>query len=85
MYSYEAVRGNKSNIYWLRDTAVLETLFATGARVCEISNIKLDGVNLNTGLIKITGKGGKERYIQVASAEILDILKNKAPCRMEEV
>ena len=85
MYSYEAVRGNKSNKYWLRDTAVLETLFATGARVCEISNIKLDGVNLNTGLIKITGKGGKERYIQVASAEILDILKKYYEHNLEAI
>ena len=41
----------------------------------EVSNIKIDCINLNTGLIKIMGKGGKERYIQIASAEILNILK----------
>lgn len=49
--------------YWLRDIAIIEILFATGARVCEISNIREDSVNLNTGLIKIMGKGGKERYV----------------------
>ena len=32
-------------------------------------------MNLNTGLIKIIGNGAKERYIQVASNEILDILR----------
>lgn len=61
--------------YWLRDIAVTETLFATGARVSEISNIKAENVNLNTGLIRIMGKGGKERYIQIVSSDILDILK----------
>lgn len=65
----------KNYKYWLRDIAVIEILFATGARVYEISNIREDSVNLNTGLIKIMGKGGKERYIQVSSEEILDLLK----------
>lgn len=75
MYSRENVNSKKTYKYWLRDIAVVETLFATGARVYEISHIKLDCINLNTGSIKIMGKGGKERYIQVASPEILDILK----------
>ncbi len=65
----------KNYKYWLRDIAVIEVLFATGARVYEISNIREDNVNLNSGLIKIMGKGGKERYIQVSSGEILDLLK----------
>ena len=51
------------------------TFFASGARGCEISNIKADSVNLNTGFIKIMEKGGKERYIQIASTEILGILR----------
>ena len=75
MYSRENANSDKTYKYWLRDIAVVEILFATGARVYEISHIKLDCINLNTGLIKIMGKGGKERYIQVASPEILDILK----------
>ena len=75
MYSREEIKSEKTYKYWLRDIAVVETLFATGARVYEISHIKLDCINLNTGLIKIMGKGSKERYIQVASPEILEILK----------
>ena len=75
LYTHEDKRSHKTYRYWLRDTAVIETFFATGARVYEISNIKADCVDLNTGLIKIMGKGKKERYIQIASAEILDILK----------
>lgn len=75
LYTLEDRKNEKIYKFWLRDTAVIETLFATGARVCEISNIKADSVNLNTGLIKIMGKGGRERYIQVASKEILAILQ----------
>lgn len=67
--------GKKTFKHWLRDIAVIETLFATGARVYEISNIRADSVNLNTGRIRIMGKGSRERYIQIASADILDILK----------
>lgn len=75
MYAHEDRSNRRAYKYWLRDTSVIETFFATGARVYEISNIKADCVNLNTGLIKIMGKGGKERYIQIATAEILNILK----------
>lgn len=75
MYAHEDKRNKRAYKYWLRDTAVIETFFATGARVYEISNIKAECVNLNTGLIKIMGKGGKERYIQIAATDILDVLK----------
>lgn len=75
MHSCKKISKDNTYKYWLRDIAVIETLFATGARVYEISNIRLDCINLNTGLIKIMGKGNKERYIQVVSGEILDLLK----------
>ncbi len=86
MYSCEH-RNDKEKMYkyWLRDISVIETLFATGARVYEVSNIKLDCINLNTGLIKIMGKGGKERYIQIASAEILNILKKYYKHNLEAI
>lgn len=61
--------------YRLRDVAVIEVFFATGARVYEISNIRVENINLNTGLIRIMGKGGKERYIQIGNSEILEILR----------
>ncbi len=75
VYSCENVNMGTDYKYWLRDISVIEILFATGARVYEVSNIKWDCVNLNTGLIKIMGKGGKERYVQIASVEVLDILR----------
>lgn len=75
MYTHENKSSETAHKYWVRDVTVIEIFFATGARVYEISNIKADCVNLNTGLIKIMGKGGKERYIQIVAREILDILK----------
>lgn len=62
--------------YILRDIAIIEMFFATGARVYEVSNLKTDSVNLTSGLIRIMGKGAKERYIQISDAAVLKILKN---------
>lgn len=61
--------------YCLRDVAVIELFFATGARVYEISNIRAENVNLNTGLIQLMGKGAKERYVQIGSTSVLNILR----------
>lgn len=59
----------------LRDASVIEVFFATGARVYEISNIRVENINLNSGLIRIMGKGRKERYIQISNTAVLDILR----------
>lgn len=55
MYKKRNTEGNNG----LRDIAVVETLFATGARVSEISNIRENCVDLTSGLIRIMGKGGR--------------------------
>lgn len=61
--------------YMLRDIAVIDVFFATGARVYEISNIREESINLNTGLIRLMGKGGKERYVQISNTSVLEVLK----------
>lgn len=72
MYCCKAT--TKEYNYWLRDIAVIEIFFATGARVYEISNIKKECIDLNSGLIRIKGKGNKERYIQIGSPKVIEIL-----------
>lgn len=67
--------GNLKDKYWLRDVAVVEVFFATGARVYEISNIEADCVDLNSGLICFMGKGSKERYIQIGEPSVLKLLQ----------
>lgn len=49
----------------IRDRAMLEVLYGTGARVSELINIKLSDMNLEAGFIKCSGKGGKERIVPV--------------------
>ncbi len=47
----------------LRDRAMLETLYATGLRVSELVGLKLTAVNLNDGVLRVTGKGNKDRLV----------------------
>lgn len=75
MYTYLNGLSGTRYKYGLRDVAVVELFFATGARVYEISNIRNDSINLNSGLIRIMGKGGKERYIQISNEAVLEILR----------
>lgn len=55
----------------LRDIAILELLFATGMRVSELCALHAEDVNLIEGIIKIYGKGSKERIIQIGNHEVL--------------
>jgi len=55
----------------LREIAVLELLFATGVRVSELCSLRPENVDMTEGLIKIYGKGAKERLIQIGNPDVL--------------
>ena len=60
----------------LRDIAVMEMLFATGARVSEICSLTPKTVDLPNHTIKIFGKGSKERIIQIENSDVLKVLSD---------
>ena len=47
----------------LRDRAMIELLYATGLRVTELVTLGLDQVNPRQGVVRVTGKGGKDRLV----------------------
>lgn len=73
-YMYGQLRKQKGkNI--LRDLAVVEMFFATGARVYEISNIRIENIDMKTGSIYFNGKGRKERVIQIGEQSVIKLLQ----------
>ncbi len=49
----------------LRDRAILELLYASGLRVSELAGAKLEHLDLESGLVRVTGKGNKTRLVPV--------------------
>ena len=65
----------------LRDRAMLELLYATGLRVTELVGLKLIEVSLADGLVRITGKGQKERVVPVGEEARLWLERYSARAR----
>lgn len=64
-----------------RNKAIFETMYSCGLRVSEIVNIKISGLYLDVGFIKVIGKGDKQRLVPIGSDAIKHILIYKNSVR----
>jgi integrase/recombinase XerD len=56
--------------FYARDRAILELMYATGSRASEVVGLKLDDVYLESGFIKCTGKGNKQRVVPLGKPAV---------------
>jgi integrase/recombinase XerD len=67
----------------LRDRAMLETIYATGLRVSELVNLKLHEIGFNEGVLRVLGKGSKERLVPLGEQAIDWLLRYLNEARPE--
>lgn len=59
----------------LRDICVIELLFMTGMRISELCDLHQDSVDLSKGVVRVYGKGAKERIIPIGNTKVLQLLR----------
>lgn len=63
----DQAKDKKTKAIAIRDYALIELLYATGARISEVSFLELDNVNFESAQVKFFGKGQKERIVPIYS------------------
>lgn len=83
----EQLSGNRPTHKYIertRNLAVLELMFATGMRVSELCSLKPSDIDLASGLVRILGKGNRERVIQICHEDVLSTLHiHHSNCKKE--
>ena len=69
-------KSNNQRLIAMRETAVLELLFATGIRVSELCGINNEDISLQEGYLLVHGKGNKERVIDIENPDVIKALDN---------
>ena len=67
----------------LRDRTMLELMYATGLRVSELVSLTLSEINLRQGVVRVRGKGGKERLVPVGEIALAWLEKYLVEARPE--
>ncbi|MCX5686702.1 MAG: tyrosine recombinase XerC [Candidatus Omnitrophica bacterium] len=66
---------SEDNLSGLRDRAILETLYSAGIRVSELVGLDMDDVDFISEVIKVFGKGRKERMVPIGSPAVSALRK----------
>lgn len=72
----------------LRDRAMLEVLYATGLRVSELINLQTSQISLQQGVIRVIGKGDKERLVpvgEIALEWLIEYMQKSRPELLSKV
>jgi len=56
--------------FWMRDRAMLAILYASGLRASEVTGLKVEDLNTHLGVLRVLGKGNKERIVPIAETAI---------------
>jgi len=67
----------------IRDRAMLEILYATGLRVTELITLEIVNLNVRQGLVRVMGKGSKERLVPIGEQALDWVEKYVAYARLE--
>jgi integrase/recombinase XerD len=54
----------------IRDRAIIEVLYSTGARISEVENLKMDDLDLDSNEVIVTGKGRKQRFVYLNGSAV---------------
>ncbi len=65
---------NPDNRFYYRDRAIIEVLYSCGLRVSEICDLKVKNLFLDDDLIKVSGKGSKERSLPIGGIAKVDLI-----------
>lgn len=75
------VREQDRRSLWLRDRAILETLYATGMRVSELITLRQADLAAEQEIVRVFGKGSKERLVPIGKSALRWIERYRTECR----
>jgi integrase/recombinase XerD len=75
------LKGDRKNL-WIRDRAILEVLYATGIRVSELVTLRQAEVYTGDGIIRVFGKGSKERLVPIGPSALQWIARYRSETRI---
>lgn len=81
----ETADGRTREIDFHRDTAILETIYSCGLRVSELSGLRMKDIDWSERVIRVLGKGKKERLVPVGSVALIAIqrYRNELPAESQ--